>query len=675
MLIASTRFEAQPKDVTWALIDGEYTLTWLPTPGMENRFLSEGEKFPTAEGPCFNEVLTSAAPYKATQGYDYFELTNTGKKVSLKGWTMRLGMAGSKSYALPSESLAKGAYRSIYCTDNDLNKNANTGFGLPAQGAILTLWNSKGELVDFVRLPWQYANISWGLGKDGETWGYFSSKTMGKANGVAYADKLEAPVLSLMGGVYDAASVTVAVSAPEGITVRYTTDGCKPTSSSAEYTGPLTFTKTTAFSAAAFAEGELCSDVACATYVLGLDIKTPVVCLIIDDFYLYNATDGVITGSSGGEKNYKKNWEYPANFEYFNVDGGCELNQYCGFGIQGDSSRGSKQKAFQLVARKSYGTEEFFYFNPFENRSFDRYKSLNLRAAGSEGPISTRFRDAYLSTLAEGSTSLLTSAAQPVLVYLNGQMYGQYNLRERINKWFVAQHLGIEDETVIDHIDLLCETGDWVRNGSNADYKALSRFMKRNDLNKGDNLQYVLDRMDVQSYFEYVAFMMCSGNRDLSNTRFYRVPDGKWTWVLYDLDKAMDEYDSKSAFWLYTLSIDHSLSYMTDHVPFVALMKVPQMKDMFLTILGNMLADCFMPSRVVAGIDEWHDRMEPLMPFQLKRWTNDNMHYWESLVKAMRTCAEKRPEMVIKYTKQYFKLNDAQIQTYFARYYEKLAAE
>ena len=99
--------------------------------------------------------------------------------------------------------------------------------------------------------------------------------------------------------------------------------------------------------------------------------------------------------------------------------------------------------------------------------------------------------------------------------------------------------------------------------------------MKRNDLNKGDNLQYVLDQMDVQSYFEYVAFMMCSGNRDLSNTRFYRVPGGKWTWVLYDLDKAMDEYDSKSAFWLYTLSIDHSLSYMTDHVPFVALMKVP----------------------------------------------------------------------------------------------------
>lgn len=99
------------------------------------------------------------------------------------------------------------------------------------------------------------------------------------------------------------------------------------------------------------------------------------------------------------------------------------------------------------------------------------------------------------------------------------------------------------------------------------------------------------------------------------------------------------------------------------------------MKDMFLTILGNMLADCFLPSRVVAGIDEWHDRMEPLMPFQLKRWTNDNMHYWESLVKAMRTCAEKRPEMVIKYTKQYFKLTDAQTQTYFARYYEKLAAE
>ena len=319
-----------------------------------------------------------------------------------------------------------------------------------------------------------------------------------------------------------------------------------------------------------------------------------------------------------------------------------------------------------LARPAAYG-KGLFEFNPFENRSFSAYKSFNLRAAGSEGPINPRFRDAALSTLAEG-TELLYSAAQPALVYLNGQMYGHYNLRERINKRFIAQHLGITDEKTIDQIDILSETGDWVRNGSSADYKALSRFMKEHDLNVPENLDYVLERMDVQSYFEYVAFMLLTGNRDLSNSRFYRVPGGKWKWILYDLDRGMEKLKDKTAFEVYTRGVKQELTRLTDHVPFAALMRVPAMRDRFLTVLGDLMVTRFQPDDLIALIDQWHDRVAPIMPYQLSRWTKDDMHYWETLVEKMRGVARERANYTVAYAWSFFKMTDEEVQRYFGAY-------
>lgn len=64
-------------------------------------------------------------------------------------------------------------------------------------------------------------------------------------------------------------SVDVTIStATSGATLRYTTDGSDPTSSSALYTGTLTFTSTTTLKARAFASGYTASPVTTATYTI-----------------------------------------------------------------------------------------------------------------------------------------------------------------------------------------------------------------------------------------------------------------------------------------------------------------------------------------------------------------------------------------------------------------------
>src|SRR6266699_2151245 len=76
------------------------------------------------------------------------------------------------------------------------------------------------------------------------------------------------PTFSPGGGTYTG-SVTVSISdAISGATIYYTTDGSTPTTSSAVYTGALTFTQTTTLKAMAAASGMTNSGVASATYTV-----------------------------------------------------------------------------------------------------------------------------------------------------------------------------------------------------------------------------------------------------------------------------------------------------------------------------------------------------------------------------------------------------------------------
>ena len=83
------------------------------------------------------------------------------------------------------------------------------------------------------------------------------------------------PAFSPAAGTYTG-SVTVTISdATSGATIRYTTDGSMPTTSSPIYTGPITLTATTTIRAMATATGMANSNVATATYTVQQQVATP----------------------------------------------------------------------------------------------------------------------------------------------------------------------------------------------------------------------------------------------------------------------------------------------------------------------------------------------------------------------------------------------------------------
>ncbi len=85
------------------------------------------------------------------------------------------------------------------------------------------------------------------------------------------------PTFSPVGGTYTTAQSVAISCATSGATIRYTTNGSDPTSSSTAYTGPITVSATTTIKAKAFKSGLTDSGIASATYTISsaAQVATP----------------------------------------------------------------------------------------------------------------------------------------------------------------------------------------------------------------------------------------------------------------------------------------------------------------------------------------------------------------------------------------------------------------
>ena len=618
-----------------------------------------------------SEVMASNGFYESGEAYDWVELTNTGDEtVNLSGWHFSDSKKNPLKWAFPEGTRLKpGAFLTVFCTgEEDVDPGKGDAFYAPfaisSSGETLLLSDAEGEELQRLKLPAQYGCVSYGLPSAGGDYGFFENPTRNKKNDKeAFPERVQAPAIQTAGGFYES-SVTVFAEAPQGATLRYTTDGETPTEKSKIFPSEgLTLKKTTPLRVKAFQEGLVSSETVSSTFFVDDPPLTPIVSLITDDRYLFNKKTGILTKGTGSIPNYSKGWEYPIHIEYFTGEGERQISQTGTFTCSGHSARVNAQKSIALYARKSWGADEFA-FNPFPTRDYTSYKSLLLRSTNSD-VTATRLRDVVASSLAEGQ-DILYQDHQVIQVYINGEYYGHYNLREKINKYFIAQYEGVTDPDQIDKIDILARTGtdQFLQNGDNTDWLALCDFCKKQDLTVPENLQYVTDRLDVDSLFTHAAFEIILGNVDFTNVRVYRVPGGKWRMLLFDVEACWRGLD-KTPIEYYIKPVSAKIQGFR-HEPLNALLKVPEMKDRFLRRVSDLLATVFRWDNVEAHFDAVIDQLEPILPRHIARWKNMKLSNWKTNIKATKYYARVRPRKIPGLLKTAMKLTNAEMEEYFA---------
>lgn len=699
-IIDSYSFKNQETDVSMARIPdgaGELQSNSQPSPGYPNTGAGYSAFDAANRLPLGGVYISEFGGSTGSVASDWVEIYNsTGSAVSLAGYGLSNNPKNPAKWVFPDISIEPGEYLLLYATgsaDKAQKKNLKLNFCISSTGEALFFFDPNGKLIDKLSAGRMRSGQSYGRdGSDNRF--YYAEPTPGAQNGKGYEGITQLPAFSVTPGIYDNA-VTVAITAGEGETIRYTTDCTTPNASSEVYSGELSISKNSVIRAAAFRDGYLSGDVATATYLFrsdGVNHALPVVTLVTDPDNLWNSKTGIYaTGDQfdpdaasyadtlksatyyqakfATEEQVDTIWEKPAAFSLFDDNGKQVFTQNVGIRIAGSFGRGRAQKGFNVIARKEYGKGSMEY--PFfENRPYTEYKAVVLRA-GAQDQNRSKIRDELASGLLEGTDiNILYQAYRPTVLYLNGEYWGVYFMKEKRNRFFVAQHENTEN-----NVDLAIGKGFKQRSyGDNSDWVSLYEYATSHDLSSADAYNYVAERMDVDSFRDYMIAEIYNGNTDTYNFQYYRLKGGKWKFIFYDFC------------WGFQSPGHETLAFRMGKTPsdvcsaklFAAMIQNKGWRDSFCRRFGELLNTAFAPERVSALIEELYGYVEPEIKREREKFNKDtfmgvkqpntNLGTYEgfqSEISKLKEFAQKRPEELKRQLQSNLGLSDSYMKEVF----------
>jgi hypothetical protein len=306
-------------------------------------------------------------------------------------------------------------------------------------------------------------------------------------------------------------------------TVRYTTNGATPTADSRPYQSPISVDEPTVIRAQAFdAAGNPLGDVSTKTYL----VVDPVVSITGEwadlDALHANAT---LRG---------KEWERPIVIEYFEPGGALGFSVNAGIRIHGGVSRNfSPKKSYRIYFRKSYDGPGKLDYPLFEDTEVTKFDKLVLRAGYNDAftYLNERLEQTVQSRGAvyirdQVVRNLHRDMGQPiahgswVLLYLNGEFWGLYNLTERPDLEFLQSYSDKDSQwDVISKGRGFDEFGQWfdteeARDGNYGGWLDNQNWVGSVDFSDPGNIGGLEWRVDFENVFSYMFLQAYVQNYD-----------------------------------------------------------------------------------------------------------------------------------------------------------------
>ncbi len=462
------------------------------------------------------------------------------------------------------------------------------------------------------------------------------------------------------GMVVDNLELTLNGGGPEEV-IRYTLDATIPDSDSPIYQNPILIDQSTVVRARMFRNGYVPSNTQSKTYLTSTSHDIPVVSLVTDPINLFDNDFGIYELGDSYNGNYPffganfwEDWERPVHFTLYENDNSTEMNLDAGIKIFGGWSRAQDQRSFSIFARGKYGTSEIDY-PLFPTNNYNQYQALVLRNGGNDF-LRSNIRDGVLTTLMDGS-GLETQAFRSVATYINGQYWGLYNMREKINEHYIASRHNVNP----DDVDLMGPLGELIH-GDDADYMELHNFLETNSLVSENNYQAVADRIDIKNFIIYNIAQIYFNNTDWpgNNIKYWKAKGGKWRWILFDTDFGFGVWNPGN----YT---NNTLRFALEpngpnwpNPPSSTLMlrrlvENQQFRHQFINQFADELNSRFLPNRVEQRIEDIASDVNTEMIRHYSRW-GGSIDFHNDQIEVMKNYAKFRPTNVKSHIKSTFGL-------------------
>ncbi len=575
---------------------------------------------------------------------DWIELYNAGPApIDLTGYYLSDNKTTPTKWPIPSGVINPGAFRLFFASGRNIVGGgfSHTNFKLTQTASEEVVFSDPtGTIVDSITIRPNLLDHSTGRATNGAvTWSVFISPTPNGSNIGAYTAYAQKPSFSLSPGFYAGTQNLTMLTSDPTCTIRYTTDGTDPIASSTAYTAPIAVTQTTLYRARCFSSNAslLPSFIESNTYFINITHTLPVVSL------------------GGQYATLFASWgmRLPSSFEYFDKTGAFQFEGFGEADKHGNDSWAYPQKGIDFVVRDEYGYENEFDYQVFHSKTRQKFQRLIIKAAASDnytgfGGNSCHIRDAYIQSLGErAGLELDYRACESCIVYINGQYWGVYELREKtMDPDYTEYYHGQKEED----LDWLSYWGGLtVRYGSAADWTNLYSYITTNSMAVQANYLQAANRIEVMSVIDYMIINTWSVNSDWVNwnSMWWRgngTPNVKWRYVNWDMDNTFNLGQNYSGWPTTTFNADpcalsgsftNAGADMGHFDIFNSLMNNPGFKSLFVNRYAELTQSYFSCNYALSFLDSMIANIAPEMPGQIARW-GGNINSWQNNVQLMR---------------------------------------
>lgn len=381
----------------------------------------------------------------------------------------------------------------------------------------------------------------------------------------------EQPVFSLPGGFYPE-EITVEITAPEGCRIYYTTDGTKPGEDNGTlYEGPVEVTnvcgspnvysavstvsayqnyaplttvdKAVVLQAVAVDADGMESAVTCASYFIAMEGKAmyrslPVLSVTTEPAGLFDYFEGIYVAGVDYENalasnelrsdsaNYYRGGEISAHIEYFETDRYLIYEGDVTLTLRKDGNLDYGQKSFLFTEAEPVIDDTCELYPYFKNGTMMLY--------GGGTDYAMKSRQCLEEELLRGRAQGFLSEAMPgCMVFVDGEFWGLYLMREAIRPESLAERAGcaVEEIRMVENVypaQIAPEYGE------------LYRLVTEQNAGSEKIYRQILEQMDVDSFLEYYCANLYFGNPqfDSFSTTVWRQEGedsvGKWHWEFTD---------------------------------------------------------------------------------------------------------------------------------------------
>lgn len=547
-------------------------------------------------------------------------------------------------------------------TTAPVSSNLHTNFKIGSEGEMIYLFDASGALADSLWVYVADADQSVGRETDGaDAIGIFITPTPGASNGGAvYAGYTTGVVtFSLDAGFYDG-DQSVSVTIPAGTEGHYTLNGAVPTAADALVTGPITISENTVLRVRLFDEAGslLPGRTFTNTYFIDEDIVLPVLSISTNDENLYGAT--------GIFDNWWTDWKKLCYIEYFDTAGVNQFEQFSGFKVDGGAggSRGHAQKSMRIEPDNSAYGDGILNYPLIPRRWFvDEYETFYLRN-GSNMHNVLPYKDAFMMRTTEGTYNE-HMAYTPVVTFINGEYWGMYELRNKLDDGHFLHTKDIEKDS-LDLMSVSYWYGLVLRavDGSVDDFIAMREYLGYYPTPSDSSFYYIADSLlNLQNFTDYIIAETWFANLDwpYNNIKAWRDRggDNKWNYAIIDCELGLGE----GAWSDVNTNLINGLFSTQQYIePLAALLQNPIYHDYFVNRYADLMNTTFQPTRTLAMEDSMYAEMYPEFSRQLERWgwgsIAAQLATFEDYRESLRNDFEVRTNKVRTHIKNGFDLND-----------------